>query len=219
VNTAHGQLYFGQPPLVLRHVPPPPSGALSGTGSLQNIEPIEQNYKSPNMQVQTTAILEHQLGVARALGLSLQPPSAAPANPQPNMNNPAAVLARQQHAPQPEQVPQQKSAATNPFIDPSSLSLSLAPVTQDDVLPQQHVPTALGQPATREAEDSGHESYGDVMELDNWDHLITPLITPPGSHLSSQLQFSQSEDGGNMDLDLAGDPFGGVNFDEFREPV
>ncbi|PMD22305.1 hypothetical protein NA56DRAFT_98905 [Hyaloscypha hepaticicola] len=204
VNTAYGKLYFGQSPLVLRHVPPPPSGPPSGTGSLQNIELIEQNYTFPTVQVQTSSILEHQMGVAHDLGLSLQPPPAAPTKQQPDMNNLAAVLALQQHSPQPEPFLQQEPAARNPFIDPSSLALSLAPATQDDVLPQ-YVPTAPSQQVKQPAEDNEHVSYGDGMGSDNWDFLITP---PP-----------RGEDGGNMYFDLADDPFGGANFDEIKELV
>lgn len=199
VDTTYGKLYFGQSPLVLRHAGPP-----SGTGSLQNIELIEQNYTFPNVQVQTSSILEHQMGVAHDLGLSLQPPPAAPTKQQPDMNNPAAVLALQQHSPQPEPFPQQEPAARNPFIDPSSLALSLAPATQDDVLPQ-YVSTAPSQQVKQPAEDNEHVSYGDGMGSDNWDFLITP---PP-----------RGEDGDNMYFDLADDPFGGANFDEIKELV
>jgi hypothetical protein len=203
VDTAYGKLYFGQPQFVLLHVPPA-SSPPSGTGSLQNIELIEQNYTSSSMQVRTTSVPEHQLGAARNSGLSVQPSPAASTNQQLNMSSPAAVLALQHHALQPEQVTHKESVATTPFIDPSSLSISLAPATQDEVLPQ-YVKTAPDQQAEQQAQDNGPVSYGDGMRLDNWDFLITP---PP-----------RLKDGGNMYFDLADDPFGGVDFDEFTELV
>ena len=215
VDTAYGKLLFGQQPPILWHVPPPTSGPPSGTGSLQDIEPIERISKFLNRQVQTTTIPEHQLGVALDSGLSLQPPSSAPADRQPNLNHPAAVIAGHQHALQAGQVPQQEPAVTNAFIDPSCLSLPLAPATQDDVLPQHHVSAAPRQPAKQHTQEGGHESYGDGMGLENEEFLITP----PGSHPSSQLQSPQSVDGGNLYLEPDDDLFYGVNFDDYREDV
>ena len=215
VDTVYGKLFFGRPQPDLHHLPPPPSGPPSGTGSLQNIEPIEQNYEFSSVQVGTTTIPEHQFGVALDSGLSLHPPLSAPADRQFNLTDPAAVIARQRHALQPGQVPQQEPAVTNPFIDPSCLSLPLAPATEDDVLPQHHVPTAPSQPGKQQTQDSGHESYRDGMGHDGWDFLITP----PGSHPSPPLQSPQSVDGGNLFLEPADDLFYGVNFDEFREHV
>jgi hypothetical protein len=215
VDTAYGKLLFGQQPPILWHVPPPTSDPPSGTGSLQDIEPIERISKFLNRQVQTTAIPEHQLGVALDSGLSLKPPSSAPADQQPNLNDPAAVIAGHQHALQAGHVPQQEPAITNAFIDPSCLSLPLAPANQDDVLLQHHVPTAPRQPAKQQTQESAHESYGDGMGLENEEFLITP----PGSHPSSQLQSPQSVDGGNMYLEPDDDLFYGVNFDDYREDV
>jgi hypothetical protein len=214
VDTAYGKLLFGQQPPILWHVPPPTSDPPSGTGSLQNIEPTEQNYKFPNMQGRTTAIQENQLGAALDSGISLQAPSSAPADRQPNLNDPAAVIARHQHALQPGQVAQQNPAVRNPFIDPSCLSLPLAPATHDDVLPQ-HVPIAPSQQAKLQAQENGHVSYGDGMELNNEEFLLTP----PGSNSSPQLQSPQSVDGGNVYLEPDDDLFYGVDFDEYQEDV